>query len=78
MSFIYAAHNMRHNCIDAATFDGYILRINCNKAEEMLKTIPSSECSLIALAIYKPLKYARLYLEDSMQIWVDEEDSLEL
>lgn len=37
-----------------------------------------SECSLNALAINNPLKYARLYLEGDMQIWVDAEDSLEL
>ena len=26
----------------------------------------------------EPLEYARLYLEGSMQMWVDAEDSLEL
>ena len=30
------------------------------------------------MAIDKPLKYARLYLEGGIQIWVDAEDSLEL
>ena len=29
---------MYHNSIDITTFDGYILRIDCNKAEEGLKT----------------------------------------
>ncbi len=77
MSFIYAEYNMFHNCIDVTTFDGYILRIYCEKAEEGLKTTPYSECALNALAIDKPLEYARLYLEGGMQIWVDAEDSLE-
>ena len=78
MSFIYAEYNMFHNCIDVTAFDGYILRIDCEKAEEGLKTTPCSECALNALAIDNPLEYARLYLEGAMQVWVDAEDSLEL
>nr|WP_302603229.1 DUF6061 family protein [Bacteroides caecimuris] len=54
------------------------MRIDCGKAEEGLKTTPCSECALNALAIDKPLEYARLYLDGCMQIWVDAEDSLEL
>lgn len=60
------------------TYAGYFLRIDCNKAEEGLKTTPCSECTVNALAIDEPLEYARLYLEGSMQIWIDAEDSLEL
>ena len=75
MNFIHAAYNTRHNCIDIITFGGYILWIDCGKAEEGLKTTPCSEC---ALAIDKPLEYARLYLEGGMQILVDAEDSLEV
>ena len=78
MRFIYAEYNMLHNCIDVTTFDGYVLRIDCGKAEEGLKTTPCSECALNALAIDEPLEYARLYLEGNMQMWVDAEDSLEL
>lgn len=78
MCFIYAAYNVCHNCIDVTTFEGYILRIDCSKAEEGLKTTPCSECALNALAIDNPLEYARLYLEGSMQIWINAEDSLEL
>ena len=63
MRFIHATYNMLHNSIDATTFDGYILRIDCSKAEEGLKTTPCSECALNALAIDKPLEYATLYLE---------------
>ena len=78
MRFIYATYNMLHNSIDVTTFDGYILRIDCEKAEEGLKTTPCSECALNALAIDEPLEYARLYLEGNMQMWVNAEDSLEL
>ena len=49
---------MLHNSIDVTTFDGYILRIDCSKAEEGLKTTPCSECALNALAIDRHLEYA--------------------
>ena len=78
MRFIHATYNMLHNCIDVTTFDGYVLRIDCGKAEEGLKTTPCSECALNALAIDNPLEYATLYLEGGMQTWVNAEDSLEL
>ena len=60
------------------TYAGYILRIDCAKAEEGLKTTSNSECALNALAIDNPVKYARLYLDGTMQMWIDTEDSLEL
>ena len=78
MRFIYAEYNTHHNCIDVTTFDGYMLRIDCGKAEEGLKTTPCSECALNALAIDEPLEYVRLYLEGNMQMWIDAEDSLEV
>lgn len=78
MRIIYAEYNMYHNSIDIATFAGYILRIDCGKAEEGLKTTPGSECALNALAIDNPLEYARLYLDGNLQMWIDAEDSLEL
>jgi hypothetical protein len=78
MRIIYAEYNMYHNSIDIATYAGYVLRIDCGKAEEGLKTTPGSECALNALAIDNPLEYARLYLDGTMQIWIDAEDSLEL
>ena len=78
MRFIYAAYNnMLHNYIDVTTFDGYVLRIDCAKAEDGPETTPCSECALNALTIDRPLEYARLYLEGGMQTWVDAEDSLE-
>ena len=42
------------------------------------KTSPGSDCALNALAIDEPLEYARLYLDETMQMWVDAEDSLEI
>ena len=78
MNMIYATYNIHHNSIDVYTHAGYFLLIDCNKAEEGLKTTPCSECALNALAIDEPLEYARLYLEGNMQMWVDAEDSLEL
>ena len=48
------------------------------EAEKNLKTTPGSDCALNALAIDEPLEYARLYLDGTMQMWVDAEDSLEI
>ena len=42
------------------TFENYILRIDCNKAEDGLKTTPFSQNSLNELAIDESLEYARL------------------
>lgn len=78
MNFIYVAYNASHNCIDVTTFDGHILRIDCNVAEDGLRTTPCSQCALDALAVDEPLEYARLALDGNLQIWVDAEDSLEL
>lgn len=78
MNIIYADYNIYHNSIDIATSAGYILRIDCGRAEEGLRTTQCSECALNALAIDEPLEYARLYLEGNMQMWIDAEDSLEL
>ena len=46
-----------------------MLRIDCNKAEDGIKTTPCSQCALNALAIDEPLEYAKLYLDGTMQIW---------
>ena len=76
MNIIYADYNIYHNSIDIFTYAGYILRIDCAKAEKGLKTTPNSECALNALAIDNPVKYARLYLDGTIQMWIDAEDSL--
>lgn len=67
MKFIYATYNMYYNSIDINTYAGYILRIDCNKAEEGLRTTGCSQCALNALAIDEPLEYARLALERPSQ-----------
>ena len=78
MNIIYAEYNIYHNSIDIYTYAGYIVRIDCAKAEEGLKTTPNSECTLNALAIDNHVEYARLYLDGTMQIRIDAEDSLEV
>lgn len=78
MNFISASYNMYHNSIDITTFDGCILRIDCNKAEEGLKTTAQTNHVLNALAIDNPLEYTRLYLNNEMQIFIDAEESLDL
>lgn len=75
---IHARYNGYHNSIDIMTFNGYLLQIDCNKAEHGLKVTPYSQCALNALEIDEPLVYARLYLDGEMQAWVDAEDSLEV
>ena len=78
MRTIFAEYNPQRNSIDIYTNVGYMLRIDCWEAEKDLKTTPGWDCALNALAIDKPLEYAKLYLDETMQIWVDAEDSLEL
>ena len=78
MNTIYAKYNMYHNSIDIYTSAGYMLRIDCNKAEEGLKTTAWTDHVLNAMAIDNPLEYARLYLDGTMQMWIDAEDSLEV
>ena len=50
MRLIYADYNPRTNSIDVTILENYILRIDCNKAEEGLRTTPCSQNSLSALA----------------------------
>ena len=78
ISYIYIEYNIYHNCIDIATTAGYLLRINCWKAEKGLKSTPRSEYALNAFAIDEPPEYARLYLGGNMQMWIDAEDSSEI
>lgn len=78
MRLIYAEYNMYHNSIDVTNFTGYTLRIDCNIAEEGLRTTPCSQCALDALAIDNLLEYARLYLNHEIQIWIDAEDCLDI
>ena len=77
MKLIHAEYYPKTNSIDVTTFDNYILRIDCNMAEDGLHTTISSQHSLNVLAIDEPLEYARLALDGAMQAWVDAIDSLE-
>lgn len=52
-----------------------MLRIDCWEAEKNLKATP---CSLNTLAIDEPLEYTKLYLDGTMQMWIDAKDSLEI
>lgn len=54
--------------------NGFILRIDCGKAEENLVTTPNSQRMLDSLAIDDPLEYARLYLNSEMQDWINATD----
>lgn len=76
MNLISASYNMYHNSIDITIFDGYILQIDCSKAEEGLKTTVWTDHVLNAMAIDNPPKYVRLYLNNEMQIFLDAEDNL--
>lgn len=78
MRLIYAEYNPQTNSIDVTIFENYILRIDCNKAEDGLRTTPCSQNSLNALANDEPLEYAQLALDGEMQAWVDAIDSLEV
>ena len=78
MRTIFAEYNPQRNSIDVYTSAGYMLRIDCREAEKDLKTTPGSVCSLNVLAIDEPLEYAKLYLDGTMQIWVDADDTLYL
>lgn len=71
MNYIHAEYNPKCNSIDINHYEGYILRIDCGKAEEGLHIIPGHEGILDALAIDNPLEYAMMYLEGSMQNWLD-------
>ena len=76
MRTIFAEYTPKRNSIDVYTSVGYMLRIDCWEVEKNLTTTPESDCALNALAIDEPLEYVRLYLDGTMQMWVDAEDSL--
>ena len=78
MRTIFAEYNPHRNSIDVYTNAGYMLRIDYWKAGKDLTITPKSDCALNALAIDEPLEYAKLYLDGTMQLWVDAEDSLEI
>ena len=78
MRTIFAEYNPQRNSINVYTSAGYMLRIDCQEAEKDLKTTPGSVCSLNVLAIDEPLEYAKLYLDGTMQMWIDAKDSFQV
>ncbi len=75
MNGIFARYNEQKNCIDVTVYDaGYILRIDCGKWEDGIKTTMNSHGRMDALAIADPLEYVRLALDEEMQVWVDAMD----
>lgn len=74
MNIIHAEYNQFYNSIDINYYNGYILRIDCGKAEKNLVTTSNSLRMLNALAIDDPLEYARLYLKNEMQYWINTTD----
>lgn len=75
MKLIHAWYNMQDNSIEMNTYDGYILHIDCNKAEQGIITTPWEQHCMDALALDNPLKYARLILSGKM--WVDAHNTFE-
>ncbi|SDM60310.1 DUF6061 family protein [Lachnospira pectinoschiza] len=76
MNIVHAEYNQFHNSIDINYYNGFILRIDCGRAEENLVTTPNSQRMLDALAIDDPLEYARLYLNSEMSepsVYIDTE-----
>lgn len=51
-----------------------ILRLDCRKCEDGIKTSLNSQGRLDALAIDDPLEYVRLAMDEEMQVWVDAMD----
>jgi hypothetical protein len=79
MNGIYARYNEQKNCIDVTVYEGgYLLRLDCGKWEDGIKTSMNSQGKLDALAIDDPLEYTRLALDEEMQVWVEalDDDSI--
>lgn len=75
MNGIYARYNEQKNCIDVTVYEaGYILRLDCGKWEDGIKTTMNSQGRLDALAIDDPLEYVMLAMDKEMQVWVDAMD----
>lgn len=74
MNFISVSYNMYHNRIDIITYDGYILRIDSNKAE--LKTTAWTDYVLNIMAIDN--SYVMFYLNNEKQIFIEVQDNLRM
>lgn len=78
MRLIHAWYNMQNNSIEINTYEGYIFRIDCNKAEKGLKTTPWSQHCLDVLALDEPLEYVKLCLNSELQNWINAQDITEI
>lgn len=78
VKLVHAEYNPMHNSIYINHYNGYILWIDCNQAESVIRTTPNSQRCLNAMAIDNPLEYAILALNEEMQAWMDAEDSLDI
>lgn len=75
MQGIYVRYNEQKNYIDVVVYEaGYVLRLDCGKWEDGIKTTLNSQGKLDALAIDDPLEYVRLAMDEEMQMWVDAMD----
>ena len=75
MNELYARYNEQKNCIDVTMYEaGYILRLDCGKWEDGIRTTKNSQGKLDALAIDGPLEYVRMALDGEMQVWVNAMD----
>jgi hypothetical protein len=75
MNGIYSRYNEQKNCIDVTIYEaGYVLRLNCGKWEDGVRTTMNSQGKLNALAIDDPLEYVRLAMDEEMQVWVEAMD----
>lgn len=66
---------MQNNSVEINTYDGYILRIDYNKAEQGITTIPWGQHCIDALALDDSLEYVRLALSGKMKVWADAQDT---
>ena len=72
MRMLSGRYNEQVNAVDIVNHEsGYFLRLDCGKWEMGLRTTPWSQCKLDALALDKPLEYARLMLSGEIQDWLD-------
>ena len=75
MNGIYARYNEQKNCIDVTVYEArYILRLDCGKWEDGIKTTMNTQGMLDALAIDDPLEYVMMALDKEMQVWVEDMD----
>jgi len=72
MRMIRGFYNEQKNTVDVVWYhDDIIIRLDCGKWEKGLRTSPSTQRRMDALAVEDPIEYARLMLSGEMQMWLD-------